>query len=164
MSAALNWLDEVVVLNESRDEKIPGDVSVYRSEGDALNAIEDWWVENSEGFAFTATGVRLVLAVAPSGGVFVERREECAEGPAIVFGWLQALGRTTLEARDRVARTGMAVLSRAEEESALPDTIEGLLAYVGFPWVAPRDWFPAGCLLLLALIAGLLLLILVKLL
>lgn len=162
MVPALNWLDEVVVLNESRDESVPGDVSVYRSEGDALRDIEAWWVENSEGFAFTATGVRLVLAVGPSGEVIVAHREECPEGPAIVLGWLQALAQTTLGARNRVAQNGRAVLSYAEEEGALPTTVEGLLAYIGFPWVAPRDWFIPSCLLLLALIAILLVLVLVK--
>jgi hypothetical protein len=164
MVATLNWLDEVVVLNESEDESVAGDVSVYRSEGDAVNALEDWWVENSEGFAFTATGVRLVLAVSPSRGVFVERREECPEGPAIVLAWLRSLGQTTLEARNRVAQNGRAILSRAEEEGALPETVEGLLAYIGFPWVAPRDWFIPGCLLLLAVIAILLAMVLVNLL
>ena len=160
--AALNWLDEVVILNESKDENVPGDISLYRSEGDALNDIEAWWVEDSEGFAFSATGVRLVLGVAPSGEVIVVRREECSEGPAIVLGWLKALAQSTLESRNRVARKGWAILSCAEEERALPTSVEGLLAYIGFPWVAPGDWFVPGCLLLLALIAVLLVLILVK--
>ena len=39
------------MLNDSKDENVPGDVSIYRSEGDAFNDIEDWWVENSEGYA-----------------------------------------------------------------------------------------------------------------
>jgi hypothetical protein len=164
MATVMNWLDEVVVLNESTDEKVPGDVSVYRSEGDALNAIEGWWVENCEGYAFTATGVRLVLGVGPSGEVIVARREKSPEGPSIVFGWLQALAQTTLEARSRVARNGRSILSGAEEQGALPTTVEGLLAYIGFPCVAPRDWFVPSCLFLLALIAALLVLVLIKLL
>ena len=162
MATALNWLDEVIVLNESKDEKAPGDVSVYRSEGDAFDDVESWWVENSECFAFTATGVRLILGV-ESGAVIVIQREECADGPAIVLGWLQALAQTTLEARNRVAQNGRAILSRAEEGGALPTTVEGLLAYIGFPWVTPRDWFIPGCLSLLVLIAILLVLILMKL-
>lgn len=163
MVTALNWLDEVVVLNESQEENVPGDISVYRSEGDACRDIEAWWVENSEGFAFSATGVRLVLGVTPTGEVIVARREVCPEGPAVVLSWLRALAQTTLEARYEVARNGRTILSRAEDEKALPTNVEGLLAYIGFPWVAPRNWFIPGCLLLLALIAGLLLLIVVKL-
>ena len=164
MNDALNWLDEVVVVNESKEESVAGDVSVYRSEGDAFNDLEASWVENSEGYVFSVTGVRLVLGVGSFGEVIVTRREECAEGPAIVLGWLQALAEVTLEARNKVARNGRAILSRAEEEAALPSTIEGLLAYIGFPWVAPRDWFMPGCLLLLGAIAVLLVLVLIKLL
>ena len=106
--------------------------------------------------------MRLVLGVGSSGEVIIVRREECPEGPAIVLSWLQALAQTTLQARNRVAQNGRAILSCAEEESALPTTVEGLLAYIGFPWVAPRDWFIPSCLLLLALIAVLLALILTK--
>ncbi len=164
MSTSLNWLDEVVVVNEGKDERTPGDVSVYRSEGDAIQHLEPWWVENSEGFAFTATGVRLVLGIVPGGGVTILRREQCVEGPEIVLAWLRALAQTTLEARNRVAGNGRAILSFAEAEGALPTSVEGLLAYIGFPWVAPRDWFIPSCLLLLTMIAVLLAAILVKLL
>lgn len=164
MVTARNWLDEVVVLNESMDEMAAGDVSVHRSIGDALRAIEPWWVANAKGFAFTATGVRLVLGVAQSGEVIVVRREEIAEGQAIVCDWLRTLAHVTLDARRRVAGSGRAWLSRAEEETALPTSVEGMLAYIGFRWVAPRDWFVPSCLTLLALLVLLLALILVKLL
>ncbi len=103
MATAPDWLDEVVVLNESKDETISGDISVYRSEGDAFRDIEAWWVESAEGFAFTATGMRLALGVGPSGEVIVIRREECSEGPAIVLGWLRVLAQTTLESFSRSA-------------------------------------------------------------
>lgn len=73
MVTALDWLDEVILLNESNKEDVPGDISVYRSEGDALNDIEAWWVENSEGFAFTGTGVRLILGVGASGEAIIIR-------------------------------------------------------------------------------------------
>lgn len=56
------WLADIVVVNENRDEATVGDVSVYRSVGEACRALEHWWVENGEGFAFTASGDRLVLA------------------------------------------------------------------------------------------------------
>ncbi|HEX8193358.1 MAG TPA: hypothetical protein VF552_10710 [Allosphingosinicella sp.] len=164
MVTVRNWLDEVVVLNESPDEAVPGEVSIHRSVGDALRAIKPWWVENEEGFAFSATGVRLVLRVAPSGEVIVARREEIAEGPAIVLSWLQALAQATLETRRRVAGTGRVWLSRAEEEGALPLSVEGMLAYIGLPWVAPRNWLVPSCLILLTLVALLLALILAKLL
>ncbi|WP_326524859.1 hypothetical protein [Sphingomonas sp.] len=163
MGDTLNWLDEVVVLNESRDENVPGDVSIYRSEGEAFSKIEDWWIENGEGFAFTATGVRLVLGV--DGGVAtVICREQCADGQAIVLNWLQALAQTTLAARNRAAQGQGAILSQAEEDGALPTSVEGLIGYIGFPWVAPRNRFMPGCTVLSALIALFAAVVLVKLL
>ncbi len=157
MKQALDWLDGVVVVNESKDENLPGDVAIYRSEGDACAAFEDWWVKSSEGHAFTATGVRLILKIGPSGEVIVDRRETCAEGPTIVRLWLQALALTTLEARKRVASQKRAHLSSAEVEALLPTSIEGLIAYIGFPWTPPRSWFVPGCLVLLLLVIALVL-------
>ena len=80
----------------------------------------------------------------------------------IVLGWLRALGQTTLDARRRVAENGETVLSAAEEQGALPDTLEGLLAYIGFPWVTPRDWMMTGCFVALIAIAVLLVVVIVK--
>lgn len=163
MTAEASWLDDIVIVNESAEERRPGDVSLYRSVGDACEALEYWWVKNNEGYAFTASGVRLVFAAEPKGLVTIARREDCPEGPAIVLSWLESLAETTLEARKRVAQNGRAILSEAEEQGALPATTEGLIAYIGLPWVAPRDWFMPGCLALLATIALLLAAVLIKL-
>ncbi|QQV76555.1 hypothetical protein H5J25_14015 [Sphingomonas aliaeris] len=157
-----NWLDEIVIVNESKEERLPGDVSLYRSIGDACEALEYWWVKNGEGHAFTASGVRLVLTAEDNGLVTVASREECAEGPAIVVTWLMSLAETALEARKRVAQDGRAILSAAEEAGSLPTTVDGLIAYIGLPWTAPRDWFVPGCLALLAATALLLAAILIK--
>lgn len=156
MSAACNWLDEIVIVNESTQERLPGDVSLYRSVGDACEALEWWWVRDGQGHAFTASGVRLVLAAEPDGPVTIDRREACSDGPAIVLSWLQSLAADALQARKRVAQQGRAVLSEAEERGALPTTVEGLIAYIGLPWTAPRNRFVPGCLALLATIALLL--------
>ena len=114
MDSRLDWLDEVVLLNESRSADVAGDVSIYRSEDEACAAIDEWWVENSEGFAFTATGVRLVVGVAPKGVVIIIRREPCPEGPAIVRAWLEALVQTTLSTRRMMVSKDKAHLSEAE--------------------------------------------------
>ena len=90
MSASSNWLDEVVILNDSNgseiDESIPGDVSIYRSEGDALRELEPWAVQHSQIFAFNAAGERLVLGLGEAGQVIIARREECQDGSEIVLG------------------------------------------------------------------------------
>jgi hypothetical protein len=163
MVGSPHWLDEVVLLNESGSEDVAGDVSIYRSEGDACAAIKAWWVDQSEGFAFTATGVRLVLGVGDKGEVVVVRRELSHDGPAIVRAWLEALVRTTLTTRTRLASEGKVCLSEAESAGALPTSVEGMIAYVGFPWIPPNNRFALGCLALLALIAILLTLLLIRL-
>lgn len=159
-----DWLDEVVLLNESRSVDVAGDVSIFRSEGDACAAVEEWSSKDSESFAYTATGVRLVLGVGPKGTVIVVRREESAGGPAIVRAWLEALVQTTLSARRMAASQGASHLSRAETEQALPTSVEGMIAYIGFPWTPPNNRFELGCLAFLATIAALLTVLLVRLL
>ncbi|MFB0874615.1 MULTISPECIES: hypothetical protein [unclassified Sphingobium] len=159
MSAPPNWLEEVVILNDSNgsdiDESIPGDVSIYRSEGDALRELEPWAVEHSHIFAFNAAGKRLVLGVSEAGQVIIARREGCPDGSKIVLKWLTFLAQSIVDARVRVAQKGRVVLSTYEEAGLIPTTVEGLIAYIGFPWTGPRNWFAPGCLLLLALNAAL---------
>ncbi len=162
MNDPTNWLDEIVVVNESKDEQLAGDVSLYRSVGDACEALEYWWVRNGEGYAFTASGIRLVLAAEENGLVTVASREECAEGAAFVLSWLMSLAEAALEAHKRAAQNGRAILSEAEEAGSLPTTVEGLIVYIGLPWTSPRDWFLPGCLAFLAAITLLLAAILIK--
>lgn len=168
MSARPTWLDEVVILNDSDgtsiEESMPGDVSMYRSEGDALRALEPWAVKDSQIFAFNAAGKRLVLGLGSAGQVIVVRREDCSDGSEIVLKLLTSLAQTTVDARVRIAQKGKVVLSGYEQDGALPTTIEGLIAYIGFPWTSPRNWLAPGCLLLLVLNAGLCIALLWKLL
>jgi hypothetical protein len=126
------WLADIVVLNESRDEATAGDVSVYRSVGAACGALEHWWVENGEGFAFTASGDRLVLGVNGGNTVVVASQEAVPDGAQIVLGWLRDYAAALLEARRAKALKGKVVLSRSEEIGELPSSVEGLIAYVGF--------------------------------
>jgi hypothetical protein len=155
MSAPTNWLEEVVILNDSNgseiNENIPGDVSIYRSEGDALRELEPWAVEHSQIFAFNAAGKRLILGLDDAGQVIIARRDECPDGSEIVLKWLNSLAQSIVDARVRVAQKGRVVLSEYEEAGVIPTTVEGLIAYIGFPWTGPRNWFAPGCLLLLAL-------------
>lgn len=159
MSAPSNWLEEVVILNDSNgsdiDEGVPGDVSIYRSEGDALRELEPWAVEDSQISAFNAAGKRLILGLGEAGQVIIVRREDCPDGSEIVLRWLTYLAYSIVDARVRVAQKGRVVLSGYEEAGVIPTTVEGLIAYIGFPWTGPRNWFAPGCLLLLALNAAL---------
>ena len=127
-----DWLTDIVVLNENRDEATAGDVSVFRSADDACGWLEHWWVENGEGFAFTATGERLTLGVDERDRVIVVDRQATPHGPEIVHGWLQAYATAVLEARRVKAARGKLDLTPSEVLGQLPTSIEGLVAYVGF--------------------------------
>ena len=127
-----DWLADVVLLNDNRDEATPGDVSVYRTADDACSGLEHWWVENGEGFAFTATGQRLTLGVDERGRVIVVGQETTPDGPDIVRAWLRAYASGVLETRRIKAARGKIFLSRSEKQGHLPTSIEGLIAYVGF--------------------------------
>jgi hypothetical protein len=126
------WLSDVVIVNESSSETAPGDVTVYRSIGEACRALEYWWVEESRGHAFTASGDRLILTVDESRSVTVDRREPCASGTAIVREWLRSAAYSVLQARKARAAKRKVFLTLFEEGGSLPSTVEGLIAYVGF--------------------------------
>src|SRR4029453_8109506 len=109
------WLSDTVLVNESRDEAVAGDVSVYRSIGEACRALEHWWVEGDFGYAFAASGDRLRLGVDRSKNVVVESREPCPDGTSIVFEWLKSSAHAVLLARNAKAKRGKAILSPFEE-------------------------------------------------
>jgi hypothetical protein len=127
-----DWPAEIVVVNESRDQATPGDVSVFRTADEACGWLEPWWVENGEGFAFTTAGERLMLGVDDCDRVIVTGREETSDGARLVYGWLRAAAAAVLEARRVKSALGKIVLSRSEEQGELPTSIEGLVAYIGF--------------------------------
>lgn len=127
-----DWLADIVVVNESRDEATTGDVSIFRSAGEACNWLEYWWVENGDGFAFTGAGHRLTLGVTEDKRVIVTDQAEVPDGMEIVRGWLHACAAAVLDARRADANRGKAMLNRSEERGQLPMSVEGLIAYIGF--------------------------------
>jgi hypothetical protein len=127
-----DWLADIVVVNENRHEATAGDISVFRSAGEACSWLEHWWVENGEGFAFTAAGDRLTLGVDDKDRVIVAGQQDTPGGTEIVLGWLRAYAAAVLDARRALAKKGKVTLSRPEEQGLLPESVEGLIAYVGF--------------------------------
>lgn len=126
-----NWLDDVAIVNESSSLDQPGDVLLFRSVGEACVYIEPWWVEQAEGFAFTATGKRVVLRPGRF-TVDVEQIEPFPGGREIVLGWLRSSAANMLAARRIRSRQGKVLLGSNEAEGVLPQSIEGLIAYLGF--------------------------------
>ncbi len=125
-----NWLSEIVVLNESSDEAVAGDVSIFRHAGDACAHLEYWWVEDKEGFAITAAGHRIELGVGPKREVVVATVEEVPSGANVVRAWLHSLANAVLAARTSKAKKGKLRLTPSEVHGHLPTSSEGLIAYI----------------------------------
>ena len=125
------WLSDIVVVNESDDEGCAGDISVFRSVGEACRYLEHWWVTEHRGFAFTATGERIGLGV-QDGAVIDIKCEAVPEGETIVLNWLRHSAAAHLDARKAKAAKCKAALGKGEQNGILPDSIEGLIAYIGF--------------------------------
>ena len=107
---------------------------LFRNAHDACSHLEHWWVEERYGSARAATGDRLVLAVDSRKSVVVDRRKPCAQGANLVQLWLRSSAEALLAARRVKAGSGQnaATLGEAERDGVLPETIEGLIAYLGF--------------------------------
>lgn len=125
-----NWLSEIVVVNESSDEAVAGDVSIFRHAGDACAHLEYWWVEDNEGFAITAAGHRIELGVGPKREVIIAGMEEVPSGTDVVRSWLHSIANGVLEERTRGAEMGKMRLSPLEAHGDLPTSPEGLIAYI----------------------------------
>ena len=125
------WLSDIVVVNESDDEASAGDISIFRSVGEACSYLEHWWVTEDLGFAFNATGERIGLGV-QDGAVIDIKCEAVPGGEAIVLNWLRHSAEAVLAARKTKAAKRRAVLGKSEQNGMLPDSVEGLIAYIGF--------------------------------
>lgn len=125
-----NWLSEIVVVNESSDEAVAGDVSIFRHAGDACAHLEYWWVEDKEGFAITAAGHRIELGVGAKRDVIIAGIEEVPTGADVVQAWLHSLASFVLMERTRKAKKGKVRLSPSEADGHLPTSSEGLIAYI----------------------------------
>jgi hypothetical protein len=128
-----SWLADVVLVNDSPDWRKPGDVLIFRNFDDARSYLEHW-SDELEDAAFFATGDKLVVAADKHGYVSVDRREPQTDGQEIVGSWLRHSARSVLVARrDRSTKKWRRVnLGDAERNEVLPETIEGLIAYIGF--------------------------------
>ena len=124
------WLSDIVLISESEDENIAGDVSIFRSFGEACRYLEHWWVEESHGFAITAMGERLILGVENRAVIVVSR--EAKPRPELVLECWKPTADALLEARESKAIKGKAILSGFEVARLLPNSTEGLIAYIGF--------------------------------
>ncbi len=125
-----NWLEDVIVVNENIDPQMAGDVQVYRHEVAVGLQLEHWYVDEPH-MALTGIGDKAILGLRGS-LVIVERREPFADGAQLLNQWLTAKALHLLSVRRDRARKGKVQLSALEAQGVLPETVEGLLVYVGF--------------------------------
>lgn len=106
---------------------------LFRNFTDARSYLEHW-ADEPDLVAFFANGDRLMIATDPHGNVSIARREEQAEGGSVVLNWLRHMAALRLAARRHRAtkRWGRVYLGEQESEGVLPETVEGLIAYLGF--------------------------------
>jgi hypothetical protein len=131
MTQDLDWLDDIALIAEGASETAAVGATIFRSEGEACRYLEPWWVEQAEGFAFSASGQRLMLRV-DGARVVVAERVPCENGHAIVLNWLLTSAKSVLDARTHKASKRRALLSPMEQSGELPRSVEGLIAYIGF--------------------------------
>jgi hypothetical protein len=131
MTEAPHWLDDVIIVNESSDPEIAGDVQIYRNEGDVGRQLEHWYVSDVEHLALTGTGQKAALGLRGK-LVVVDRVEPFPAGPSLLSTWLEATARHSLSVRTERARKGQTQLGALGARGVLPTTTEGLIAYIGF--------------------------------
>jgi hypothetical protein len=131
MTQSGDWLADVTIVNESGAPDDPGDVSIFRSAAEACRYLEHWWVEENEGTARNGRGDRVVLGV-EGRKVVVQAIAADPNGSSILLVWLRHAAKALLDARQQKARRNRGLLSRSEQLGVLPETVEGLIAYIGF--------------------------------
>ncbi|MEP3275867.1 MAG: hypothetical protein ABJN26_15895 [Stappiaceae bacterium] len=130
------WLSDVAILNENFRFSEAGDVAVYRNIADMCEKLEHWFVEENHGFALTGNGLPIELST-DGERVFGKVSEQKKPEPAILKGWLISAAAALRDARIYQADKrglklfGSTNIGLAERSGILPETVEGLIAYLG---------------------------------
>lgn len=128
-----SWLHDIVLVNDGPNEFEPGDVYVFRSFADACSYLEHW-AEEPELAVFSAEGEQLTVKADEFGNMGIIERQFRADGLDVVTTWLRRMAEAVSAARRHRAgkRWRRIHLGEREAQGVLPQTIEGLIAYVGF--------------------------------
>lgn len=131
-----SWLSDVAVFNESEQYDVPGDISIYRNIEEMCSGMEAWMVEDGGiGFSLNGLGQTIKLEMDGEqavGSIVVETKPD----QITLAIWLKHAAKGVQEARLIKSRKkpwllwSPPAIGTAEAEGALPDTIEGLLAYI----------------------------------
>ena len=136
-----DWLADVVVINDTDAYGLAGDVQIFRNVGELIDYLESWYVEeNHEHYILTGTGRPMKLGLEERSswrGTWkdIVVADDGAEQPSDVetlMTWLTAMAEHLRGLRQKQAEKGKVVLGDREKDGALPSTVEGLIAYIGF--------------------------------
>ncbi|MEM9426297.1 MAG: hypothetical protein AAGA06_06310 [Pseudomonadota bacterium] len=132
----MSWLSDVAVFNESEDYAVPGDVSIYRNIEEMCSGMEAWMVDDG-GIGFALNGLGQTIELKMDGenavGVVVDASEPDL---ATLKIWLRSAAESVQEARAIKSRKKPRLfwsppsLGSVEAHGVLPNTVEGLLAYI----------------------------------
>jgi hypothetical protein len=131
-----SWLSDVAVFNESNEYAVPGDVSTYRNISEMCSGMEAWMVEGG-GIGFSLNGLGQAIKLEMDGEQVVGSVVENSKPDLVTLTiWLRSAAEAVQEARSIKSKKkpwffgAPPILGKAEVEGVMPDTIEGLLAYI----------------------------------
>ncbi|QNA84936.1 hypothetical protein G4G27_13725 [Sphingomonas sp. So64.6b] len=120
-------------MNDAPEMDQPGDVLIFRNFDDARSYLEHW-ADELELPVFSASGEKLVIVADMHGYVTVDRREPHDRGEELITACLRHNAQAVFAAR--LHRSGKrwrrVYLGEAVRAGVLPESIEGLIAYIGF--------------------------------
>ncbi|WP_143152648.1 hypothetical protein [Marivita hallyeonensis] len=131
-----SWLSDVIVLNESSNFDQPGDVDIFRNAEEMCDYLEHWFVEENLGFALSGLGLLVELRT-DGRKVFATIADEKPAKPETLRQWLVAAASSIHDVRKHKASQkgwhpfrSPTHLGLAERNGVLPQSIEGLIAYI----------------------------------
>ena len=131
-----SWLSDVIIFNESVTYAVPGDVSIYHNLADMCSGMEPWMVEGGGiGFALNGLGQRINLDL--DGEVVIGSISQThAADLNTTLIWLHFVAKSKRDARILRSKKksfwlrSPPLIGEMEAKGVLPNTIEGLLAYI----------------------------------
>jgi len=134
--SSTSWLSDVAVFNENDEYAVPGAVSIYRNIEEMCSGMEAWMVENG-GIGFALNGLGQSIRLEMDGENVVGFVVDSANLDLITLKtWLRSAAESVQAARAFESRKkprffwSPPSLGSAEAQGVLPDTVEGLLAYI----------------------------------
>jgi len=131
MTSERNWLNDIIIVNENNTNAEVGDLSIFRSLGDACRKIEPWYANEVTYFALNGMGYPVKFFADGNLTKATIQQEELQDLPTL-NGWLRSSAQSIFSARQFNAKRNKLILGELESKGTLPTSIEGLIAYHDF--------------------------------